>query len=105
MVNVHAPIFMDGWQSSLEYIGLLCESPFSLDSTWKLIWDQKVTFVVTLLTSVAKDDLGTLSDAKEFGDLSVSLYNEDILPDYSIRTMKVLLAKIFYFGIFENRLF
>jgi hypothetical protein len=33
---------------------LLCESPFSLDSTWKLVWDQEVSLVITLITSVAK---------------------------------------------------
>jgi len=55
-VNGQTPFFLDGWQSSGEYIGLTGESPFSLESTWKLIWDQKVSFIVTLLTSVAKDD-------------------------------------------------
>lgn len=53
-MNYHLPIFIDGWQSGSEFVAMLCESPFGLDSTWKLIWDQKVTFVVTLLTSVAK---------------------------------------------------
>ena len=53
-VNGQTPFFLDGWQSSGEYIGLTGESPFSLESTWKLIWDQKVSFIVTLLTSVAK---------------------------------------------------
>ena len=53
-VNGQTPFFLDGWQSSGEYICLLCESPFSLESTWKLVWDQKVSFIVTLLTSVAK---------------------------------------------------
>ena len=38
-----------------------------------------------------QDDLGTLSDAKTFGEVVVGLYNEDILPDYTIRTMKVFL--------------
>ena len=117
LVNYHAPIFMDGWQMSGEYVTLLAEAPFTLDSTWKLIWDQKVSFVVTILTTEAKvswscllkyidshkyslpnffyffiqDDLGTLSDAKTFGDHDVGLYNEDILPDYTIRTLKVHL--------------
>ena len=36
-----------------------------------------------------QDDLGTLSNAKTFGDHDVGLYNEDILPDYTIRTLKV----------------
>ena len=54
LVNYHAPIFMDGWQMSGEYVTLLAEAPFTLDSTWKLIWDQKVSFVVTILTTEAK---------------------------------------------------
>ena len=55
LVNYHAPIFMDGWNSNNgEYIALLAEAPFALESTWKLIWDQKVSFVVTILTSVSK---------------------------------------------------
>ena len=41
--------------------------------------------------SLLQDDLGTLSDAKTFGDVVVGLYNEDILPDYTIRTMKVFI--------------
>ncbi len=37
--------------------------------------------------------MGTLSssETKTFGDLVVGLYNEDILPDYTIRTMKVII--------------
>jgi len=94
LVNYHAPIFMDGWNSNNgEYIALLAEAPFALESTWKLIWDQKVSFVVTILTSVSKDDLGTLSNAKTFGDHDVGLYNEDILPDYTIRTLKLTKKK------------
>ena len=49
----------------------------------------KVTIIVTLLTAASKDDLGMLSDAKKFGDFSVALSSEDILPEYTIRTMKV----------------
>ena len=45
---------IDGWQMSGEYVTLLAEAPFTLDSTWKLIWDQKVSFVVTILTTEAK---------------------------------------------------
>ena len=41
--------------------------------------------------SLLQDDLGTLSDAKTFGEVVVGLYNEDILPDYTIRTMKVFI--------------
>jgi len=94
-VNFHSPLFLDGWQSGWEFVVMLCESPFALDNTWKLIWDQKVSFVVTILTSEAKDDLGTLSSSeqKTFGDLVVGLYNEDILPDYTIRTMKIAKKK------------
>lgn len=93
VVNVHSPMFMDGWQSGRGFISVLCEAPFTLDSTWKMIWEQKVSIIVTLLTSVAKDDLSTLSDTKSFGDVMVSLHNEDILPDYTIRTMKVCSKK------------
>ena len=41
--------------------------------------------------------MGTLSssDTKTFGDLVVGLYNEDILPDYTIRTMKVIILPKF----------
>ena len=53
-VNFHSPLFLDGWQSGWEFVAMLCESPFALDNTWKLIWDQKVSFVVTILTSVDK---------------------------------------------------
>ncbi len=45
---------MDGWQNGMDFISLLSESPFTLETTWKLIWDQKVSFVVTLLTCVSK---------------------------------------------------
>ena len=48
-----------------------------------------------------QDDLGTLSDAKTFaGDLVVGLYNEDILPDYTIRTMKVISPWTMFAGLF-----
>ena len=40
-----------------------------------------------------QDDLSTLSgDATTFGDIAVSLQNEDILPDYTIRTVKVKMG-------------
>ena len=45
---------MDGWHNNGEYVAVLAEAPFALESTWKLIWDQKVSFVVTVLTSEAK---------------------------------------------------
>lgn len=54
LVNFHTPLFMDGWQSSNEYVAMVGDSPFALETTWKLIWEQKVTFIVTILTSVAK---------------------------------------------------
>lgn len=102
-----------------EYVFMLNESALSQDQTWKTIWDENVAIIVTLLTSVAKvseckgnfnegvnndeacidalhffflflqDDLSTLSDVKSFGDINVCLQNEDILPDFTIRTMKV----------------
>ena len=51
----------------------------------------QVTIIVTLLTAASKDDLGFMlsTDAKKFGDFSVALSSEDILPEYTIRTMKV----------------
>ena len=54
LVNFHKPLFLDGWQSQAEYVAILSEAPFTMDNTWKIIWEHKVTFVVTLLTSVAK---------------------------------------------------
>ena len=46
-----------------------------------------------LLFLYFQDDLGALSgsDSTTFGDITVSLQNEDILPDYTIRTVKVIL--------------
>ncbi len=82
---------MDGWASANSFVVHLGESPFSTNSCWKTVWDEHVTIVVSLLTSVAKDDLGMLSDTRHFGDISVTLSSEDMLPEYTIRTMKVLL--------------
>ena len=54
-----------------------------------------MTIVVTLLTAASKDELGTMlseGDAAKWlgsGDFSVALSSEDILPEYTIRTMKV----------------
>ena len=108
------------------FIVQLGESPFSSSATWKMIWEQqvricppspsrfdinitrhftstlvvlKVTIIVTLLTAASKDDLGMLSDAKKFGDFSVALSSEDILPEYTIRTMKVRHTGRFIFGL------
>jgi hypothetical protein len=53
-VNSRTPIYIDGWMNSQSFACLLCESPFSLDSTWKVIWEQDVVLIVTLLTSAAK---------------------------------------------------
>ena len=53
-VNTRTPIYIDGWMNAQSFACLLCEAPFALDSTWKLIWDQDVSLIVTLLTSVAK---------------------------------------------------
>ncbi|TRY71536.1 hypothetical protein TCAL_12498, partial [Tigriopus californicus] len=84
------PIFLDGWLVPFNFICLLGEAPLASESTWiRLIWEQHVGMIVTLLTSVAKDDLSTLSDSKRFGDIIVTLQTEDILPDYTIRTMKL----------------
>ena len=51
---------------------------------------------MTLLTAASKDELGTMlseGDAAKWlgggGDFSVALSSEDILPEYTIRTMKV----------------
>jgi len=49
----------------------------------KPIWEPQF-FVCSL-----QDDLSNLSEEKDFGDVTVSLHNEDILPEYTIRTMKV----------------
>jgi len=53
-VNIRTPIYIDGWMSSQAYACLLCESPFTLDSTWKTIWDQEIVLIVTLITTAAK---------------------------------------------------
>ena len=42
-----------------------------------------------MLSFFFQDDLSTLSDVKRLGDLSVTLLSEDILVDYTIRTIKV----------------
>ena len=57
-VNNRTPIYIDGWMNSHSFACILCESPFSLDSTWKIIWEQDVVLIVTLLTSVAKVGAG-----------------------------------------------
>ena len=80
-VNGQTPFFLDGWQSSGEYICLLCESPFSLESTWKLVWDQKVSFIVTLLTSVAKVTEKKLLFSS-FGQLNSSQFLRSILVQF-----------------------
>ncbi|XP_040572850.2 putative receptor-type tyrosine-protein phosphatase mosPTP-1 isoform X2 [Lepeophtheirus salmonis] len=84
-----SPILVDGWAISRNYICLLGEIPFTTDSTWRSIWDQRVSLIVTLLTPIAKDDLSTLSDDTSFGDITVNLVSDDILPDYTIRTVKL----------------
>ena len=50
---------------------------------------------MTLLNAASKDELGAMlseGDADKWlggGDFSVALSSEDILPEYTIRTMKV----------------
>ena len=48
-----------------------------------------------ILSFNSQDDLSTLSgESTSFGgDVTVSLQNEDILPDYTIRTVKVRLQQ------------
>ena len=51
---------------------------------------------------VFQDDLSNLSEEKDYGDVTVTLHNEDILPEYTIRTMKVCrqYIKLFYPEVF-----
>ncbi len=51
--------------------------------------DEKTYLRTAVFVCSLQDDLSNLSEEKDFGDVTVSLHNEDILPEYTIRTMKV----------------
>ena len=90
------PVFLDGWTSANHFICMLGEAALNMDHTWRTVWEQKVGVIVALLTPSAKDDLSTLglgSDFKFFGEVGISLQTEDILPDYTIRTVKIAHRK------------
>jgi len=59
------------------------------DLAWRIIWEQDVGVVVTILSQSDKDDLSTLSECKKYGDISVAVMSEDILMDYTVRSIKV----------------
>ena len=61
--------------------------PSTFHSSEKVEYSQEKTCLFSAFSF--QDDLSTLSDTKSFGDVLITLQSEDILPGYTIRTMKV----------------
>ena len=46
------PVYVDGWRRPNNFICLLNEAPFASEITWsKLVWEQNVGIIVSLLTA------------------------------------------------------
>ena len=46
------PVYVDGWRRPNNFICLLNEAPFASEITWsKLVWEQDVGIIVSLLTA------------------------------------------------------
>uniref|UniRef100_A0AC35U5L6 Protein-tyrosine-phosphatase n=1 Tax=Rhabditophanes sp. KR3021 TaxID=114890 RepID=A0AC35U5L6_9BILA len=89
--------YIPGFNSRREFIAAQGPLPSTRDNFWQMVWEQYVPFIVALTKCVEKgrdkchqywpdaDQMSVL-----YGDIEVTLMNETIYEDYTLRELKLL---------------
>ncbi|XP_015118557.1 tyrosine-protein phosphatase 99A-like isoform X2 [Diachasma alloeum] len=91
--------YIDGWQKSHAYIGTQGPLQWTIDSFWRMVWEQRVSTIVMITNLVergrAKCDMYWPKEETEiYGNIQVTLIKEDIMATYTIRTLHIRHLKV-----------
>jgi len=91
--------YIDGFQKFQAYIGSQGPLDETFEAFWRMVWEQKV-FVIVMITNLVergrrKCDMywpkeGTIT----YGHIDVTLVKEDIMANYTVRTLKLKHTKL-----------
>ncbi|XP_063995105.1 tyrosine-protein phosphatase 99A-like isoform X2 [Diachasmimorpha longicaudata] len=91
--------YIDGWQKSHAYIGTQGPLQWTIDSFWRMVWEQRVSTIVMITNLVergrAKCDMYWPKEGVEtYGNIQVTLVKEDVMATYTIRTLHIRHLKV-----------
>ncbi|XP_031756176.1 tenascin-X-like isoform X13 [Xenopus tropicalis] len=86
--------YMPGYMTSREFIAAQGPLPNTVTDFWRMIWEKNISAAVMLtrcveLGKVKCEQYWPSSGQKEFGDISVSLIEESVQPEWVIRDFTV----------------
>ncbi|KAK0168443.1 hypothetical protein PV327_002243 [Microctonus hyperodae] len=91
--------YIDGWQRSRAYIGTQGPLPSTIDSFWRMVWEQRVSIIVMITNLVERgrpkcDMYWPKEGSETYGHVQVTLVKEDVMATYTIRTLHIRHLKI-----------
>ncbi|XP_011312155.1 tyrosine-protein phosphatase 99A isoform X2 [Fopius arisanus] len=91
--------YIDGWQRSRAYIGTQGPLQWTIESFWRMVWEQRVSIIVMITNLVergrAKCDMYWPKEEPEiYGNIQVTLTKEDIMATYTVRTLNIRHLKV-----------
>ncbi|XP_057323850.1 tyrosine-protein phosphatase 99A-like isoform X1 [Microplitis mediator] len=91
--------YIDGWQRARAYIGTQGPLPGTIDSFWRMVWEQRVSIIVMITNLVERgrpkcDMYWPKEGTETYGNVQVTLIKEDVMATYTIRTLHIRHMKI-----------
>ncbi|XP_034948533.1 tyrosine-protein phosphatase 99A isoform X2 [Chelonus insularis] len=91
--------YIDGWQRSRAYIGTQGPLPSTIDSFWRMVWEQRVSIIVMITNLVERgrpkcDMYWPKEGSETYGHVQVTLVKEDVMATYTIRTLHIRHMKV-----------
>jgi len=91
--------YIDGFQKFHAYIGTQGPLDETFESFWRMVWEQNV-YVIVMITNLTErgrrkcDMYWPKEGTATYGNLEVQLVKEEVMSNYSIRTMKTKHLKL-----------
>lgn len=91
--------YIDGWQRSRAYIGTQGPLQWTIDSFWRMVWEQRVSIIVMITNLIERgrpkcDMYWPKEETETYGNIQVTLVKEDIMATYTIRTLHIRHLKV-----------
>ncbi|XP_006820787.1 receptor-type tyrosine-protein phosphatase O-like, partial [Saccoglossus kowalevskii] len=83
--------YISGYTSPREYIATQGPLPTTKDDFWRMVWEQNTQTIVMITRCVEKGKVRCDhywpfdSDPTEYGDITVTMASESVLPEWTVR--------------------
>ncbi|KAK4304169.1 hypothetical protein Pmani_023889 [Petrolisthes manimaculis] len=91
--------YIDGYDKPRAYIGTQGPLPFTFDTFWRMVWEQRVHIVVMITNLVERgrkkcDQYWPKEGSEVYGLIQVRLVHEEVLATYTIRKFAIRHTKV-----------